>query len=163
MKNRYIWILLFILIAVGIVYLLNRDNTKAEISSFEECVKLGNPIMESDPRQCRTEAGDLFIESIDEEPIVESNIEIQGEIEAIDLSEMPVDGPARITISLSSRGTYEVQIPSGEARCEARGNMEDITTLEIGMTIEVRGEVSPSFGPIITPCSSEDHYLRIVE
>lgn len=38
--------------------------TGAEITSFEECIAAGNPVMESYPRQCR--AGDtVFVEEID--------------------------------------------------------------------------------------------------
>ena len=37
-----------------------------EITSFEECVAAGNPVMESYPRQCRTEDGNLFVEEIDD-------------------------------------------------------------------------------------------------
>ncbi|MEO5927072.1 MAG: hypothetical protein ABIO72_00175 [Patescibacteria group bacterium] len=32
--------------------------------SFEECVAMGNPVMESYPRQCRTTDGKLFVEDI---------------------------------------------------------------------------------------------------
>lgn len=34
------------------------------ITNFEQCVAAGNPIMESYPRQCRTEQGDNFVENI---------------------------------------------------------------------------------------------------
>ncbi len=34
------------------------------IDSFEECVSLGNPVMESHPRQCRTVDGKHFVEKI---------------------------------------------------------------------------------------------------
>lgn len=34
------------------------------ISNFEECAAAGNPVMESYPRQCRTEDGRLFVEEI---------------------------------------------------------------------------------------------------
>ena len=34
------------------------------ITSFEDCVKAGNPIMESHPRQCSTADGDHFVEMI---------------------------------------------------------------------------------------------------
>lgn len=36
------------------------------IMNFEECVAAGNPVMESYPRQCRTEDGRLFVEEIPE-------------------------------------------------------------------------------------------------
>lgn len=38
-------------------------------NSFEDCVKLGNPVMESYPRQCNTEDGQHFVETLTE-PIV---------------------------------------------------------------------------------------------
>lgn len=43
------------------------------ISSFEECIAAGNPVMESYPRQCRTDKGILFTEILEEnlvEPII---------------------------------------------------------------------------------------------
>jgi hypothetical protein len=36
------------------------------ITTFEECAAAGNPVMESYPRQCRTEDGRLFSEEIGE-------------------------------------------------------------------------------------------------
>jgi len=38
------------------------------INSFEDCVSAGNPIMESYPRQCRTEDGKHFVEEISKIP-----------------------------------------------------------------------------------------------
>jgi glyoxylase-like metal-dependent hydrolase (beta-lactamase superfamily II) len=38
---------------------------KSFITNFEECVDAGNPVMESYPRQCRTEVGKNFTEIID--------------------------------------------------------------------------------------------------
>ena len=38
------------------------------INSFEDCVSAGNPIMESYPRQCRTENGKHFVEEISKIP-----------------------------------------------------------------------------------------------
>lgn len=35
-----------------------------DITSFQECVDAGNPVMESYPRQCRTEDGQLFVEEV---------------------------------------------------------------------------------------------------
>lgn len=35
--------------------------TKDEILSFEECVKAGNPILESYPEQCKTSDGKTFV------------------------------------------------------------------------------------------------------
>ena len=38
------------------------------ISSFEQCVEAGNPVMESYPRQCRTHDGKHFVEAISKIP-----------------------------------------------------------------------------------------------
>jgi hypothetical protein len=38
------------------------------ITTFEECVAAGNPVMESYPRQCRTQSGETFVEDV-EQPI----------------------------------------------------------------------------------------------
>lgn len=39
---------------------------EAPVGSFEECVARGYPVMESYPRQCRDEDGNLFIEPVEE-------------------------------------------------------------------------------------------------
>lgn len=36
----------------------------AEVNNFNDCVKQGNPVMESYPRQCRSLDGQLFVEDI---------------------------------------------------------------------------------------------------
>jgi len=45
------------------------------INSFEECVAAGNPVMESYPRQCRTQDGKHFVESLSEQEQVWSGAE----------------------------------------------------------------------------------------
>ncbi len=44
------------------------------INSFEDCVAAGNPVMESYPRQCRTEDGKHFVEEISKIPDWVKNI-----------------------------------------------------------------------------------------
>src|SRR6185295_16627757 len=39
----------------------------AKVTSFEECVKAGYPVMESYPRQCRAPDGKTFVEQINSE------------------------------------------------------------------------------------------------
>jgi hypothetical protein len=43
------------------------SNKSAAINSFDECIKAGNPAMESYPRQCRTKDGKTFTENIGNE------------------------------------------------------------------------------------------------
>lgn len=66
-------LILIVVIGVGVLALLwsmparDDDNTSTEITSFSQCVKAGGTIMESYPRQCRTEDGSTFTEDIGNE------------------------------------------------------------------------------------------------
>ncbi len=60
--------LVTILLVGVIVCLLSKDDVAGEsedtVNSFEECVAAGYPVMESFPRQCRSEDGNLFVEEV---------------------------------------------------------------------------------------------------
>lgn len=56
--------LLVILVAVGAWYLITRSSPAPLVTTFEECVVAGNPVMESYPRQCNTKDGKHFVEDI---------------------------------------------------------------------------------------------------
>jgi len=63
-KIAIIAIIIIILVAAAFffAYLINRKSV-GKVNDFEQCAKLGFPIMESYPRQCR--AGDkIFVEDI---------------------------------------------------------------------------------------------------
>ena len=49
-----------------------RDPIESTIESFDECVAAGNPVMESYPRQCRTDDGRNFVEEIDSQVTLQS-------------------------------------------------------------------------------------------
>lgn len=70
-KTILILIVIVVLAGVFIGYrrFINISNKGAviKITSFEECVSVGYPVLESYPRQCRTPQGDLFIEDIGNE------------------------------------------------------------------------------------------------
>ena len=52
-------------IVIGLLAMLaGCGQEAAQITSFEECVAAGNPVMESYPRQCRTDDGTLFVEQV---------------------------------------------------------------------------------------------------
>ena len=61
-------LVLILIVLVGIGYLVFRspNDTELAITNFEECVEAGNAVMESYPRQCRTEDGKLFVEEIED-------------------------------------------------------------------------------------------------
>jgi hypothetical protein len=53
-----------ILAVVAVAYLRPQPVEMPQVRSFEECVAAGNVILESYPRQCRTESGETFVEDI---------------------------------------------------------------------------------------------------
>ena len=67
-----------ILLVIGVIFIMscdtqvtNENNDKIgdkEITNFKECVNAGHPVMESYPRQCRTEDGKFFVEKLESEP-----------------------------------------------------------------------------------------------
>lgn len=44
------------------------DRFAGSVNSFNECAAAGNPVMESYPRQCRTQDGRLFVEDVKTSP-----------------------------------------------------------------------------------------------
>lgn len=67
---------------------LGRMSSNLSIKSYEECVKAGNPIMESYPPQCRTSNGVVFVQTSDE------SIRIKGEIVCLPHKDM--NGPVTL-------------------------------------------------------------------
>ena len=70
--NRTLVIFIVTLVAAAVGFTLikrqfKEDEPVVEVSNFEECVAAGNAIMESWPRQCRTEDGQTFVEDIGNE------------------------------------------------------------------------------------------------
>ncbi len=67
-------ITLILLFCVGLYLAVFLQNTEkktketgrvlSDVSNFSECVAEGNPVMESYPRQCRSQSGQLFIEYV---------------------------------------------------------------------------------------------------
>ncbi|HXK32321.1 MAG TPA: hypothetical protein VJ378_02535, partial [Candidatus Paceibacterota bacterium] len=96
-----IFVLALIIVFVIVFLVLNHKTVEApttSIDSFEKCTEAGNAIMESYPRQCRTEDGRIFTE------------DIGNEIEKLDLIKIENVRPNQIISSpLSIKG-------------EARGN-----------------------------------------
>ncbi|MFZ2523190.1 MAG: Gmad2 immunoglobulin-like domain-containing protein [Minisyncoccia bacterium] len=68
MKTLYTIVgLSFVVLTAGYIYLrsdLESQNVVPDIMNFEDCVMAGNIVMESYPRQCRTQDGRTFAEEI---------------------------------------------------------------------------------------------------
>ncbi len=64
MKN--IIIIALAIVAVFIAGCTQTAEPQEQINSFEDCVNAGNPVMESYPRQCRTDSGMTFTEKVEQ-------------------------------------------------------------------------------------------------
>lgn len=72
MEKKIIVVVAFVILLVGAAFLYfkfylpqnSSQHPVSQIKNFEECLAAGNAIMESYPRQCRTEDGIMFIEDI---------------------------------------------------------------------------------------------------
>lgn len=68
-------LVLFLAVAVFLLWqgdkISQNELQTLPISSFEECVSAGNPVMESHPRQCSTLDGRTFVEQIQKEEAAE--------------------------------------------------------------------------------------------
>lgn len=158
----------------GLVYFLGMKDqaATAAITNFEECAAAGNPIMESNPRQCRTEDGRTFTEEVavgdervgelgEDEQATESKT-VSGTVTSVDLEGMAVDGPGLINISTNEGGEAVIAVPSmGILLCAAKDNIADISTIKTGNKIEARGSVGPE-GQIV-PCESAEHFVRVAQ
>ena len=69
-KLAVILVIIILMVLFGVsFYGLQKLITKVEpanlkVDNFEQCLKAGNPVMESYPRQCKTPAGKIFIEQL---------------------------------------------------------------------------------------------------
>lgn len=62
---QIVWIIALLILIAMIVYPLLTQKKTLPITSFQECLDAGYPIMESYPRQCSAD-GNNFVEDIDE-------------------------------------------------------------------------------------------------
>lgn len=61
-RSQKLILALVALIAIFLIVLLVMRSES--VSSFEECVEAGNPVMESYPRQCQSADGEIFVEDV---------------------------------------------------------------------------------------------------
>ncbi|MBI5530568.1 MAG: hypothetical protein HY918_03645 [Candidatus Doudnabacteria bacterium] len=71
-KSRvYFGFFLVVFVAIIVAIVLQKiqpapAENKVEIQTFEQCVRAGNPVMESYPRQCSLPSGKFFVEKIED-------------------------------------------------------------------------------------------------
>lgn len=84
----------------------------------------------------------------------------EGTVTAVNLEEMMVDGPARITVVTGAGKEYKLAVPSmGRSLCKAKDTVAAPDTISLGDRISVRGEVAED-GSLV-PCMDESHYLTV--
>ena len=67
-KTIVIIIAIIVIMGFGVAWKLTKKNVPSVVTNFEECVKSGNIVIESYPRQCRNE-DKIFIENIPPFPV----------------------------------------------------------------------------------------------
>jgi hypothetical protein len=108
MNKKILSALAILLVTLGfIAYSYGEDQKKQSITSFEECVSAGYPVMTSYPEQCRVPGGTTFVHQIDKsvtwisqtiEPI---NLSLSYPQELVFKEELAEDG-----ISMRTVGFY---------------------------------------------------------
>ncbi len=82
--------------------------TDSSVSTFEECVQAGNPVMESYPRQCNTKDGKHFVETVatTTPPVTHDQIHLTSP-----LSGASVSSPLTITGEARGNWYFEASFP----------------------------------------------------
>ena len=133
-------------------------------AAFTQGMAAGMAIEGGDMLVLRSDAGAVFAyerDVIAAEPEGEDRA-AEGAIVSIDLSKIPVDGPAELVIEAAGRSRVTVLVPSfGLRLCAAYGSIADVYSMKVGQRVEVNGSVGE--GGAIVPCTSASHYLRLAE
>jgi len=144
-RNISTIVVLIALAVIGIFFFTSREAKAPEshLLNFNDCVKAGNAVMESYPRQCRSEEGENFVENIG------------NELEKTDLIRLNSPRPNQVvesplTISGEARGYwfFEADFPvvlvdwdgliiaEGYATADGDWMTEDFVPFEATLTFE---------------------------
>ena len=109
----------------------------AEISSFEDCVLAGYPVMESYPRRCRVPNGPTFTEAIP--PVVSDLATYNGTFQ-----DHAVDDDGTLTFRFRSHDGEDRVVLEPDATVHATGGVgagtgADLRAVASGTTLNVRG------------------------
>jgi hypothetical protein len=172
MRRILILVILLLIILGGFVLLsegfegLSRDERDRDdgengeaISSFEECAAAGNPVMESYPRQCRTQDGRLFVEELEESPERGASEEIETRVGTLTLSYE--NGIARLSGTLE-RGTPCVQWKIHTATTPTRVEFNIIDTGSDEVCIQVVA-APQQVSTLVTSLSASATYMVRLE
>lgn len=103
----------------------------------------------------------IYQEKQEPNPLPVGEVTLTGVVTAVDTQQMMVDGPGVVTIISPVGEMHDILLPSmGRGLCAAGENVADVSTIEEGMAVEVRGEMTEEG---VVPCTSDVHYLRVFE
>lgn len=86
---------------------------------------------------------------------------VKGTVVTVNTDQVPVDGPALVTIRVEDGTQAVIAVPSmGINFCAAQANLADVYSIKSGDRVEARGQVGVD--SMIIPCQSAAHYLRVV-
>jgi hypothetical protein len=113
------------LASLGLLSLLVACAAEARITSFEECMAAGHPVMESFPRQCRTPDGQTFTEDVQEQMQKDDLIRVSTPRAYAEVS-------SPITITGEARGTWYFEATFPLVLEDSEGNViaESFATAE---------------------------------
>lgn len=141
-RRTVVGLIIALIIAVVVIAVLSWDRLRGDeddtvaIASFQECVDAGFPVMESDPPQCRTDDGQLFIgprATPSPEPTTSPTEEPWS-------GELTSDGGVAIVLD-SPEGNAVVSSP-----LEVRGSVPGSWSFEADFGLEVRDATGAVLG-----------------
>ena len=131
-KKPIVIIIVFTMLIVGLFFVsrfntMNKTNIEA-ISSFEECVAAGYPVMESYPERCKTPDGKTFTKQI----ATRQEIIIKGEMVCLPHKE---SGPQTLECA------YGLKDENGlyYGLKDSDPSYKNISSLEMGQPVQIKG------------------------
>lgn len=64
MQKTILWVVVVLIVCFSSWYLIEKNQKKVTVNSFETCLEAGYPVLESYPRQCKTPDGLFYTEEI---------------------------------------------------------------------------------------------------
>ena len=131
MKYKFVLfvIVLILAVAVGVNSYLKSGKTSVlpkgstQITSFEECAKAGNPILESYPRQCKAN-GKTFVEEVKSQGVEKDDLLIVDNITNGEMVASPLKLTGKARGSWYFEGTFPVFIYDNNGKLISQENAE---------------------------------------
>ena len=80
---KYVLISVAVIVTMAVVGWMFGQSKRISISSFEECVAAGYPVMESFPEQCATPDGKTFTKTAEESSEIIADVSVTGVVDCL--------------------------------------------------------------------------------